>query len=345
MGRPMQRSLVSLLFAAVLALFGAQPAAAGSFHGVVTQGPMTATDYHVMGAGGVGTLRVPVTWGQIQPTLGGERNWQGLDSVVGQAAANGVQVLPTIHGPGPAGTANPPTDPSSRASMADFAGALAARYGRGGDFWATQAIDVPMTAFQVYNEQNGPAYWEGRPSPRAYARMVKAAAAAIREQDAGAEIVLGGMFGSPKGDGAMTSAEYLNKLYKAPQIKKAFSTVAVHPYAADLGGIKAQIVSLRKVMKRNRDRGAKLRITEVGWGSGTSGSDFNKGTEGQARMLSELFAMLERSRNRWNLVGVNWYAWQDNAAGACSFCPTSGLFTAGGVPKPAWFAFVKVANS
>ncbi len=342
----MIRTSLSLLLAALLALFLAQPAAAGSFHGVVTQGPLTATDYNLMGLGGVGSLRVPVTWGQIQPTLGGERNWRGLDSVVGQAAANGVQVLPTLHGPGPAGTQNPPTDPSSRAAMADFARALAARYGRGGDFWATQASDVPMTAFQIYNEQNGPAYWEGRPSPRAYGRMVKAAAAAIRAEDSGAEIVLGGMFGTPRGEGALTSAAYLSKLYRVPQIKQAFSTVAVHPYAPDLRGIKKQISGLRKVMKQNRDRGAKLRITEVGWGSGSAGSsDFNKGAEGQAQMLTELFGMLERKQTRWNIAGVNWYAWQDNSSGACSFCPTSGLFTEAGAPKPAWYAFVNVAGS
>ncbi len=336
-------SSLALLLAAGFALFAAQPAAAGPFHGVVTQGPLTALDYQRMGNGHVGTLRLPIIWRSLERTRG-NRDFDPIEPIIGQAAANGVRVLPTIIGPGPRGTSHPPTKASTRRAFAKLAGAFAGRFGRGGTFWRSQPRDVPITAYQIYNEQNGPAYWDARPNPRAYGKLVKAAAKKINRKDRRAEIVLGGMFGTPQGDGAKTSWAYLNALYKVKGIKKAFDTAAIHPYSPTLGGIKYQIKKFRRVMKQNHDGGAKLRLTETGWGSGPEGSsDFNLGLDGQAKMLKRLFEMLEGKRKAWNIAGVNWYAWQDNAAGACSFCPTAGLFKAGRIAKPSWTAFQQAA--
>ena len=273
-------SSVILLLAAGFALLAAQPAAAGSFHGVVTQGPLTALDYQRMGNGHVGTLRLSLTWRSLEPTRG-NRDFDPIEPIIAQAAANGVRVLPTIIGPGPRGTSHPPTNGASRRAFGKFAGALAGRFGRGGTFWRSQPRDVPITAYQIYNEQNGPAYWDARPSPRAYGKLVKAAANKITRKDRRAEIVLGGMFGTPQGDGARTSWGYLDALYEVRGIKKAFDTAAIHPYSPTLRGIKAQIKRFRAVMRANHDGRAKLRLTEAGWGSGAAGtSDFNKGTTG-----------------------------------------------------------------
>ncbi len=333
---------LTLLLAAGFALLAAQPAAAGSFHGVVTQGPLTALDYERMGDGGVGTLRLPIVWRGVEPTRG-NRDFGPIEPIIGQAAANGVRVLPTIIGPGPAGTQHPPTNGSSRRAFAGLAGALAGRFGRGGTFWDSQPVDLPFTAYQLLNEQNGPAYWDARPNPKAYGKLVKAAAKKINRKDRRAEIVLGGMFGTPSGDGAKTSWAYLNALYKVKGIKKAFDTAAIHPYSPTLRGIKFQIKKIRRVMKKNRDRGAKLRLTELGWGSANNGN-LNEGRSGQAKLLKKSFRLLERKKGVWKIKGATWFAWQDNAAGACTFCPSAGLFEADRDPKPSWTAFQEVAG-
>jgi hypothetical protein len=339
----MIKAAVPCIFAVFAVAFSiVPPGQAGTFHGVVAQGSLTAADYQRMDGGDVGTLRRVVSWRNIEPTRG-DRNWAPLDAVVRSAAEAGVRVLPVVGGPGPAGTSHPPTDPRSRRGYADFVGDMVDRYGRGGTFWEETTVDLPITAWQIRNEQNGPAYWGARPNPRKYATLLKATAKQIRRQDRKAEIVLGGMFSTPRGRGAMTSWSYLQKLYRVRGAKKAFSTVAIHPYAAKLGQLKKQIRRIRTVMKRNHDRRAGLRITEIGWGSGFSGSEFNVGPQGQARMLRKSFGLLERNRGAWKVKGVNWFSWQDGAAG-CSFCATSGLFKVNRDPKPAWLTFVQVSH-
>lgn len=337
-----RRLFLSLLPALAIALAAAQPAQAGKFHGVVTQGPLNAADYQRMGQGNVGQLRLTIPWRNLEPSRG-NRNWSSFDAVVEAAARNGVRVLPAIIGPGPAGTKDPPTNGASRKAHSRFVGAMAARYGRGGDFWEGASDRKPITAWQIRNEQNGPAYWDGRPNPRAYAKLVKPAAKAITRQDGRAEIVLGGMFGTPSGAGAKTSWGYLRALYRVKGFKQAFDTVAVHPYSENLRGIKFQIRKIRDVMGQGRDRGAKLRITELGWGSGRGGG-LNKGRRGQAQMLKQAYGLFERKRGAWNVSSVDWFSWQDNRAAGCSFCPTSGLFTSGRQAKPAWAAFKRIAR-
>ena len=51
--------------------------------------------------------------------------------------------------------------------------------------------------------------------------------------------------------------------------------------------------------------------------------------------------MLRRNRARWKIGRTYWFSWDDDPVSACAICGGSGLFTASGKPKPAWFAFVK----
>lgn len=334
-------SLLAAL-ASILAL-GASPAGAGEFHGVVTQGNPTAIDLTQMG-GSVGTLRVSVRWRAIQPTLGADWNWTALDALMTDAAANGVRVLPILDGPSPPGAGTPPVSSSDRRAFADFAGAVADRYGRGGYFWVAVPTPMPITAYQVYNEQNGPAYWGARPNPRKYAKLLKATGQEITAQDQSAEIVLGGMFGTPSGrKGPITSWGFLDRLYGVRGARRLFDTVAIHPYSPSLRGISFQAERIRKVMRANGDKRAKLRITEFGWGSAKRGN-LNEGRKGQARMLKKAFGLFRRNKGAWKLKGVNWFSFRDAPLGGCSFCKSSGLFERDGDPKPSWGAFKRVAR-
>lgn len=339
----------ALLASGVLTLAASQPALGGTFHGVVTQADLQLADYERMRDGNVGTLRLRVSWDRVERTAGAPPQWAWLDEVVDRTARNGIRLLPEVEGTAPAGISTPPLDRRSRRAYARFAGALAARYGRGGSFWDawTGGRAEPITAWQIWNEQNGRAYWGAKPSPRAYGKLVKAAARRIREADPRAEIVLGGMFGTPGGADSIHAGRYLRALYRVPGIKAAFDTVAIHPYSPTVRGLpKEEIRAFRRVMRRNGDRRAALRVTEFGWGSGSrQASIYNAGRRGQARLLRESFRWFERKRKVWKIKGVNWFSWADQSLVIiCSFCPTSGLFTERREPKPAWHAFTRIAR-
>ena len=328
----------AVLTALVLAAVVAQPAAAGKFHGVVPQGPLNAGDFERMGQGDVGTLRIIVGYQRSAPY-----SWGSLDSLIGGAAGNGVRVIPAVVSAKQSGTDRPPTSRKARKAYARFTGAMADRYGRGGAFWSGGPDRFAISSWQIMNEQNGPAYWGARPNPRKYAKLLKAASKSITRADRRAEIVLGGMFSTPSGRGAINSWSYLRKLYRARGVKRAFDTVALHPYSPNLRGIKRHVGLVRGVLRNAGDARAGLRITEFGWGSAKRGN-LNKGRKGQARMLTKAFRLFKQKRGAWNVKGANWFAWEDNPGGACSFCPTAGLFTAGEEEKPSWRAFKRVSG-
>jgi hypothetical protein len=334
------RARIAFLVAGLALAAAAPQAMGGSFHGVVSQSKLGVQDYERMGDGNAGTLRVRVPWARLEPQRG-QREWTWLDRVVTRAGEQGIRVLPSLHGPGPAGIATPPTRPRARRAFARFAGAVAARYGPGG---AIPEGGRPIAGLQIWNEQNGRTYWGAKPNPRKYGKLLKAAAQRMRRADRRVEVILGGMFGTPSGRGAITSWGYLKRLYAVRGIKRAFDTVAVHPYSPNLFGVKYQVRAMRKVMRRNGDGSARIRITEFGWGSKKGGNPLNKGSRGQARMLRKAFRLFERRRGGWRLSGANWFAWRNSPRGGCAFCPTAGLFTADRSPKPSWNAFKQVAR-
>jgi hypothetical protein len=325
--------------AALVALAAAQPAQAGSFHGVVAQGALSPADFDRMGQAHVGVLRVRVPWDRIQPMKGGPLDTAWLDAIVQDAAAEGVRVMLTLSGPGPARSLSPPTTGAARSAYASVARRLAERYGRGG----TLGQNPPVTTYQIYNEQNG-FYWGARPNPGKYAKLVKAAAKQIKRADRRAEIVLGGMFGTPSSGDAITSWQFLGQIYETRGIKRSFNTVAIHPYAPGRRGIAKQITKVRKVLKRNHDKRTGLRITEIGYGSAGGGHPLNKGLQGQASALRSSVRLLERNKGRYKIRGFNWFSWQDNPGGGCPFCPSSGLLRADGTAKPSFTAFSQVAG-
>ena len=344
------RARLTLALAAVLAtglaVAGSASAQAPGFFGVAPQsgvGTLEEEDFTLMEEAGVGSLRFLAN----RPSLtlaDGTVNTGVLDHAIGNAAARGIKSLPVLF-ERPA-----PTTTAQRRALAGFAGELAARYGPGGDYWDGDfelqhpgATALPVLSWQVLNEQNGRAYYGRKPSPKAYAKTLRMTARAIKSVHPGAEIVLGGMFGTPSRKGSMTSWKFLDRLYRVKRIKREFGTVAIHPYGRNLKQIRLQVERIRKVMRRNRDRKSRVRVTELGWGSRAGGHSLNKGLQGQARMLRKAFGMLAGNRGRWRISGVHWFSWQDGEVG-CPFCPTAGLLRDDRSTKPSFNAFRSLAH-
>ncbi len=261
-------------------------AAPSRFFGVMPQGPLEAADYQKMGEANVGVLRFEMSWPAIDPSSDPtDFDWSSADAVVGSAAMNGVTTLPFVtsapswvleldgHDCDP-GTC-PPYGPRGDAALAAFrafVSAAAERYGPDGQFWAEnpEIPELPIRAWQIWNEQNSPSFWKPKPNVKAYAKLLDSAHRAISRVDPGAKVILGGMFGTPLGGRkpAISAWDFLGKLYRLKGARRDFDGVAPHPYASKLAKVQDQVDLLRDAMVAAHDRDAELWITEIGWASG-----------------------------------------------------------------------------
>ena len=329
------------------------------------QGPLTPDDFASMGAAGVGTLRFEIFWAGIDPTpADGDYNWSAVDATVARAARQDITLLPIVtsepgwvaaldgHLCAPGCPVYPPKGERALAAWRSFLADAVERYGPDGDFWAANPglPATPIRNWQIWNEQNSLSYWYPRPSVSAYATILHAARVAIKSADPGARIVLGGMFGTPRGGRrpAILAWDYLARLYRRPGVKRDFDVVAPHPYAASMVKVRGQVRRLHRVMVAAGDARTKLWITEVGWASGGEPNPLNVGLSGQAARLEEALGWFIRHRRRLRIGNVTWYSWRDNESPdivLCLWCPRSGLLTEDGTAKPSYDAFARLTGA
>lgn len=307
------------------------------FYGVVAQGALLETDYALMEEGGVGSLRFPIEWSQVEPQPG-VYDFARTDAIVAGAVARGIEPLPFVWASPEWLTGNkaiPPLGSSAeKRTWQDFLAVLVERYRGSIDRW------------QLWNEANFKVYWKPKPDPEGYAELVRISAKSIRAGDPDAEIILGGVAPVKRG---MLPWEFLEGVYDVKGIERSFETIAVHPYFPELSGVEFQIRQALDEVDAAGDRRAKLRITELGWASeGPAADPMTKGRKGQAKILTESYRFLEKRRKRFRLTGIDWHSFQDvgtdEGEPVCSFCPGSGLFTVEREPKPAWDAFRRFAR-
>jgi polysaccharide biosynthesis protein PslG len=327
-----------------------------TFYGVIPQAPVTDASFERMKQAGVGTFRSFFPWSQLEPGPG-EYDFSITDPLVSGAAQQGIEVLPYLlatppwlaeregHDCGDRCGLLAPDSPEGLDVWRDFLAAVVARYGPGGDFWREHPDlpEVPIRAWQIWNEQNSPSFYAPRPDVDSYARLVDVAERAIHERDPDAEVVLGGMFGTPLGGEApaISATDYLQRLYSIFGSDPPFDAVGVHPYGAHTSKVAEQVEALRDVIERAGDD-ARLWVTEMGWSSDEGSEALERGPEGQATALTESYGYLLDHRDALDLQGIVWYSWTDfRGAEICAWCAGSGLFTEDGTPKPALTAFTQ----
>lgn len=354
---PLLVVLVTMLSLGALASAGPAAAVPREFFGLAPQAPPPTSDVQRMGQGRVGTVRLFLNWASIEQN-DDEFDWSTVDRYVGDLAAAGIRPVPFAWGVPrfvnedsktmPVGPAN------DEAQWQEFLREAVERYGPGGLYWTSvfpaRYPGVPAKPFevwQVWNEQNAPKHTHPL-SPASYARLVQISDTAIASRDPNAQILLGGMFGQPTGEGAFKAWKFLKAVYKTNGVKESFDAIALHPYSPTIGGIKDQVNRMRKVLKKNKDKKTRLWVTEIGWGShGASTSRLVKGLKGQAKLLKKSFKLLKKQRKKWKIGGVMWYTWRDlNPVGApCDWCASAGLFGQNGfAPKPAWKKYVRLTG-
>jgi hypothetical protein len=367
-GSPLRRARLLLATFAVAALGTMAFASAASalpadFWGVVPQVPPSVQDLQRLKRGGVDSIRVPVSWGSVQPERGNEWDWSDADALIGAAAAARLNVLPFLStAPGWAVPTDrrfgspkflPVRSGRQRSGWSRFVTEAIHRYGPNGAFWREnpQLPVRPIRLWQVWNEPNFK-YFVAQPNPAEYGKLVNLTYAAVKAADPGAKLILGGLFARPieatfhvRPPQAYFASTFLEQLYAStPGIKSKFQGVALHPYTGSWKNLPGRIEEVRRVLVANHDAGKDLYITEMGWSSEPPQphNSFAKGVSGQARELKGAFRLLSTNQSRWHLQRVYWFSIGDYA-GLCNFCGGSGLFHEG-KPKPAWSAYMHFAR-
>ena len=314
------------------------------FYGVISaeplpNGPLLAR----IGRGGVGTLRINLSWGAVQASPDAAYDWSHYDLVIGAAALNGIRVLITVYGSAPWAkpSAEYPPIGSVEPKFEDFVRAAVQRYGTGGAFWKEHPDfpAMPIVDWQFWNEPNSKLFWKPAPDPAGYVELLRGFQRTVHAADSRARVLLGGLFPTPRGD--ITMVSFLTQLYGLGG-GRLFDAAAVHPYAANPQRAIDSTAELRSLMDRNGDGEKPIWITEVGWASEGRPPGLVVGLEGQAAYVKQTFELASQSRDRLGIAGVIWYSLSDTPGplwvGHC------GLFTVDGTPKPAWDAFAEVAG-
>jgi hypothetical protein len=342
------RKLVPLIvvLAAALSPAGASADIPPGFIGVSPQSAAKASDYELMRKAGITSVRLPLFWTAVQaksPYLV-DPHWKSFDHEVAIAAREEIRIMAFAYGTPPWASPDsnrmPVETPLQRWGWATFLREAAERYGSDGEFWEEnpELPYLPIKRWEIWNEQNIVSFAED-PSPGKFALLIRISGRVLHRTDPAAEVIVGGFFGKPlQIPPNVASGDFLNRIYRAGNVKPWFDGVGLHPYVAHAEGMAGQLRTLRRIMRAHGDAATPIYLTELGWGSNDGPTRWERGLGGQARELSRSFEMLSANRQRWRVRGVWWYTWSDEG-GTCSFCGSAGLLTADRKAKPAWYRF------
>jgi hypothetical protein len=193
--------------------------------------------------------------------------------------------------------------------------------------------------WEIWNEENIVTFASPM-SPRRFATLIRISGRVLHRYDRGSKVIIGGLFGRPlQIPPNIGSGEFLSQIYRAHNVKRYFDGVGLHPYVADAHAMAAQLANLHRVMRVHHDGHTPLYVTELGWGSSSGPTRWQRGLQGQAREMTQAFRILSSGRHRWNVDGAWWFTWADSDAPVCGFCHTAGLLTEQRRAKPAWYRF------
>jgi hypothetical protein len=313
------RLTAPVLAALCAALLFAAPGQARSvprgWLGVQADGPLTEpgnpfeSEWSLMAASGVESVRTAFDWRTSQPSEGGPIDFSRMDAVVVAAAQQRLPVLPVVHRT-PGWAARRPSDgaasaPRGTAAYTAFLTALARRYGPTGSLWAERPDlpRLPIRYWQIWNEPNLTLFWTRQPFAKSYVALLKASRRALRVVDAKAKIVLAGL--------PNISWVALRQIYRAGG-RGEFDVVALHPYTRPINLIRLVRLARRET-RRFRDPRVPIWITEMSWTASRGKARGLPGLvtdeRGQAARLRAALSILARARKRFRIQKVIWYTW------------------------------------
>lgn len=239
-------------------------------------------------------------------------DWSDADRLMEAAAARALTLVPQLDG-NPSDGFAPPAD---FAAYASWAAQFAARYGE------------RMDQYIIWDEPNLASHWGGKPvNAGDYAALLTAAAAGIRERDAGAIIIAAPLAPTTeRGPQNLSETEFLRGLYEAGAAD-AFDVVALKPYGFDTGPEDRRVAAatlnfsrpilVRELMESLGDGKTAIWAGNWGWNSlpdGWTGKPSIWGQTTAAQQADWTTAALDRARREWPWMGVMFLeSWQPGA--------------------------------
>jgi len=222
---------------------------------------------------GITWIREDFAWTAIEPQQG-RFVWSRTDPLMRNASRLGISVLAvaTFAPDWASGHSDSYKYPPARpGDFARFVRAIADRYGRGGTFWRAnpRLVPSPLTAIELWNEPWLVYSWLSGPDPAAYARLVRAAATAVKARHP--EITL-----LASGDVAEGNPDWFETLLRAdPALwrSRLVGAWSVHPYGHDRSPLDTTLpqparfdrVLLTRALARSAGADKPIWITEFGW--------------------------------------------------------------------------------
>ena len=241
---------------------------------------------------GIGWVREEIPWRVVEPERG-RFDWSRTDVLMAAASSSRVDVLGILAYSAPWASdavgdeRHPPRDPSD---YARYAAAVVSRYGPGGSFWneRRELEPRPLRAVEIWNEPWTHSTWRPDPDPAAYARLVRAAVAAIREVEPTTTIAIAGDLLQVRTDGDVVP--WLEELLRAdPELPGLVDVYSLHPYPdprtdGPYDDREDGRWDFRRVeLVRAVDASLPIWITEVGWS--TADTDDSVSEEAQAEYV------------------------------------------------------------
>ncbi len=297
-------------------------------------------------------IRMDFDWHNIQPDNAASFDFAPYDKVALAASKYNIKIMgmiaytPVWARPATC-TVQTTCAPAHPSEYATFAAALATRYSKLG-----------VNTWEIWNEPNLQGAWRPAPSATDYTALLKAAYAAIKQADASATVVSGGISSVDEGAASINQLTFLNDMYQAGA-RGSFDSLGYHSYSYPAVPDEVQSwsgwsmmndlsVSLRSIMAVNGDGAKQIWSTEYGAptnGPGNqateSGYDSAAGnyyvSEGlQAKMAAQ--AITDTRAASW-AGPLFWYSYKDLSTDTSSSENFFGILRTDGSKKPAYTTF------
>ena len=340
------RSLRALIaaFAAMAMLLAVASSASALSLGLQWTGgyDQTPNEMDVVGKSGASFFRMAVQPGHSKQGT----DWNYYDSIFGNAALNGVTILPQL-GEGMNGNALLPNkNEAEEKAWIDWAKQAVRRYGYNGVYWSTHpgVPYRPAVAWELWNEPNNPSF--GSISATAFGAFLLWAGNAVQSASEAwsgqkTNVLFGGLLAWGSG------TNYQNYLSTAYAIGGGSVTgIAFHPYLLDPASFagKTRIQAFQSSVSGARTfinslsggSGKSIWITETGW---PAEANYSVGEAEQASLLKASFDWCKANAASLNLQSVVWYNYRDIFISPPIWQYRSGLRKEGGGYRLSWWAF------
>lgn len=293
-----------------------------------------------MVSAGVHSIRMDFRWYMIEPQRG-VWNFGLHDRLVAAVRARGIRVLGILNdvptwANGQSGAWSGTYPPSNVVDWSNYVGAVVGHYSE------------TVEAWELWNEENIALFFRPVPDAAQYVALLRAGYTAAKAADPDAIIVLGGLAGNGvvMGWEPDESRNFLQKIYAAGG-GGYFDVVAIHPYVhpgtAGTSALTQFVRDTRAVMNANSDS-RPIWLTEIGWP--TAVDAWGGPTVSEDQMAQWVTAVLgDCSGLGAGVDRAYWYSFRDTGVDQTDLENSFGLIRFDLAPKPALFAFRRLADS